>query len=274
MPRALTMPRACGAFLCLMAIAVAVAASNHPRNSRKSREALLDDDAILEKAALRTGESPREILRLLGRVAARRNGSPEAGLPRLLDDPDDISLMEGHLGSTGGRLEGGMRPRGHSKVESPHDKDGGRRHNAGRRHDLDTLLRLSGFPAISNSGRRDHQDSKRGGSGLGEEEAILDFLEEVVAQRGSREGGDRGGAGEHFPREGGDHHGSTEAGGGAGDLMSADDGPTNGKATAQATSRRSTRTLVRSPSLHFLLLLLLPLPLSFPHLPLGLSPPQ
>ena len=274
MPRAMTMMSR--AFLCLLALAVAVAASNHPSNSRKSREELLDEDSILEKAALRTGESPQEILRLPGRVAARRNGSPEAGLPRRLEDPDDIALMERRLGSTGGRLDGGMRPRGHSKVESPHDKDGGRRHNAGRRHDLDTLLRLSGFPAISNSGRRDHQDSKRGGSGLGEEEAILDFLEEVVAQRGSREGGDSGGAGEHFPREGGEHHGSTEAGSGAGDLMSADDGPTNGKATAQATSRRSTRTLVRSPSLHFLLLLPLPLPLplSFPHLALGLSPPQ
>lgn len=198
--------RAC-AILCLLALVVVVvvaATDDHPQNSRKSR------DAILEEAALRTGKSAGEILGLLSRLAERR-GSPEAELPSPLEESETVAFPERRpmVGSSASSssLDGGMRLPGHSTGMRDDDA------HVGGRLDLDRLLRLSGFPGPGGGVPGDQEDS-----------AILDFLEEVA------------------------RHGSNEAGSGAGDQPAAHDGPLNGNATAEATSRRS-RTSVRVPLL-------------------------
>lgn len=142
------------AILCLLAFAVVVSASNSTVDQLSSspRERLLDDDAILDVASLRTGKSAGEILRLLTRLAESR-GPPEAGHPHnSSQEPGDGGqniTSPSSFGSSGTSLE---------------------------RPDLDRLLRLSGFSA--NGGEfgpgGDHS------SQVDEVEAILRFLVEVA----------------------------------------------------------------------------------------------
>jgi hypothetical protein len=203
--------------MCLLAFAVVASAStstdDHPSSARKRRSdvRLLDQDAILEQASLRTGKSAREILQQLSRLAERQ-GSPEAGHPHHHprrepgEGGQDLVWLNECLLSIDCVAGGGQSHPRHMT----NDDDG----RAGGRGDLDRLLGLSGFPGKFGPG--DH-------SSRGEEaEAILRFLVEVA------------------------HRGSDEAGRGSGDQPDSGGGP-DGKASAVATSRRQfTRTLVNS----------------------------